>query len=405
MSKNNCIEKTYRVAFATGSRADYGIVRHYLELLKSDSRVNLEILVTGALLSSEYGHQIDLIYADNFKIGAEITIPLASSSNAGIIHSMAKALDQFGTLFEDKRYDLLIILGDRYEMLSVAIAAAMQRIPILHIHGGEATYGNYDEFIRHSITKMSLFHFTATEEYRKRVIQLGENPNHVYYLGALGAENCQEMDEKNIPADIKALKNRVYYVVLFHPETLTGASILEQINELLAAVQDISDAFPVFIGSNADTHSNIIREKVHEFVKNHTFSQYYENLHTDAYHYLLQNSICLIGNSSSGIIEAPSLGIYTINIGERQAGRVRGNSIIDVACKAQSITNAYYEIRMKKRNEITNPYYVEGSKYKYYGKTMEILEAIVLGEGSHTKAFFDIAYKDYITDRSYEYAE
>ena len=176
-----------KIAFVTGSRADYGIMRRYLNLLNNDEDINLKILVTGALLSETYGNQVELIYQDGFDIAAEIKVNLDSSSNRSVLHTMAETLDGFAEHFSKNKYDLLIILGDRYEMLSVATAAAMHRIPILHIHGGEATYGNYDEFIRHAITKMSLYHFTATEEYRRRVIQLGEDPNKVFYLGALGA--------------------------------------------------------------------------------------------------------------------------------------------------------------------------------------------------------------------------
>ena len=200
-----------KIAFVTGSRADYGIMRRFLSLMNQDSEIELDILVTGALLSDTYAHQVDMIYKDGFNVKAEIEVPLDSTSNAKILHTMAVTLDKFAVFFDENKYDLLIILGDRYEMLSVAEAAAMQRIPILHIHGGEATFGNYDEFIRHAITKMSVYHFTATEEYRKRVIQLGENPNCVFNLGALGAENCLFIDEKNIPEDVKNLPEEELY--------------------------------------------------------------------------------------------------------------------------------------------------------------------------------------------------
>ena len=236
-----------KIAFATGSRADYGIMRRYLRKLDDDESVSLEILVTGALLDNDYGHQVDLIYRDGFKVGAEIEVHLDTSDNIGIIHTMSETLDDFGHFFGKNKYDLLIILGDRYEMLSVATAAAMQRIPILHIHGGEATYGNYDEFIRHCITKMSLYHFTATQEYRRRVIQLGENPDRVFCLGALGAENCMYIEEANVPEQIKNLPERKYFTVLFHPETLTKTSPLEQVNMLLAAIDGCKDIMKIFI--------------------------------------------------------------------------------------------------------------------------------------------------------------
>lgn len=385
------MDKKYSIAFATGSRADYGIVRNYLSKLDADESIDLKILVTGSLLSNDYGHQVDLIKADGFSIDAEIDIELNSSTNAGVLHSMAIAEDRFGRLFEGRKYDLVVILGDRYEMLSVAIAAAIQQIPILHIHGGEATYGNYDEFIRHAITKMSLFHFTATEEYRQRVIQLGEDPDRVFYLGALGAENCLLINEKNIPDSILNLPRKKYFVVLFHPETLTISDPLFQINELLNSIKDYKDDYMfVFLGSNADTHSDVIRNRVKEYVKAEQNAMYFENVHSDAYHYLLKNSICLIGNSSSGLIEAPSLGIFTINIGDRQAGRVRGNSVVDVKCNKEDIADAIRRV-LSTYMVIAplNPYLQENSAERYYQTTKSILRKLPLIK-CVPKRFYDI---------------
>lgn len=379
-----------KIAFVTGSRADYGIMRRYLNLLNNDENINLKILVTGALLSEEYGNQVKLIYQDGFDIAAEIKVDLDSSSNRAILHTMADTLDGFAEHFSENRYDLLIILGDRYEMLSVATAAAMHRIPILHIHGGEATYGNYDEFIRHAITKMSLYHFTATEEYRRRVIQLGEDPNKVFYLGALGAENCLYINEENVPESVKNLFRKNYFVVLFHPETLTNSSTLNQVKELLSAVSYFNNFNFVFLGTNADTNSNIIRHTVKEFIEENDNALYFENLHPNAYHYLLKNSICLIGNSSSGIIEAPSLGIYTINIGDRQKGRVRGNSVIDVECSAKEIKKSIDTVlKLYKIESPQNPYYKENSAQLYYEKTKQLIEK-VNQDVMEPKVFFDL---------------
>lgn len=383
-------KKIYKVAYATGSRADYGIVRHYLGLLNKDCQVKLSILVTGSLLDEKYGYQAKLIEEDGFYIESKISIPIKTSCNADVLHSMAIALDKFGEYFQKNKYDLLIILGDRYEMMSVAIAAAMQRIPILHLHGGEATYANYDEFIRHSITKMSMYHFTATEVYKQRVIQLGEVPERVFNLGALGAENCCEIGDNYVGKSVKQLKAKSYFVVLFHPETITDVDVLEQTKKLLNALEKFSNYKFVFIGANADTHSDKIRQTVDVFVAEHSNALYYENLHTDAYHYLLKNSIGLIGNSSSGIIEAPSLGIYTINIGDRQKGRVRGNSIIDVKCETNEICRAIEQIQNKREYlDIDNPYYQKDSANNYYIKTMEILKN-VSRDKKEPKAFYDI---------------
>ncbi|MBE5910047.1 UDP-N-acetylglucosamine 2-epimerase [Pseudobutyrivibrio sp.] len=378
-----------KVSFVTGSRADYGIVRKYLDLLNNDKSIELSLLVTGSLLSAEYGKQIELIYKDGFKVEKSFEIPISTINNKAVIHAMSVALDEFGEYFTENKPDLLIILGDRYEMLSVAIAAAMNRVAILHIHGGEATYGNYDEFIRHSITKMSLYHITATEEYRRRVIQLGENPERVFNLGSLGAENCINIGE-DVPSCIKKIKNSSYFVVLFHPETLTNVSTEKQIEEVLNAIKKNSEYKYVFIGANADTNSDIIRAKVRKFVESNSNCYYYENLTTSGYHYLLKHSKALIGNSSSGIIEAPSLGIYTINIGERQAGRIRGNSVIDVKCDAKTISDAISRVINENGIQINNPYFKENAAINYYKVTLKILDEICDNGANQPKIFFDL---------------
>lgn len=378
-----------KISFVTGSRADYGIMRRFLKLMDEDPEIELSILTTGALLDKTFGHQVDLIYQDGFHVSAEIELPIDTSSNVAVLHTMSVAQDKFAAYFASVQIDLLMILGDRYEMLSVAIAAAMQRIPILHIHGGEATFGNYDEFIRHAITKMSLYHITATEEYRKRVIQLGEAPDRVFYLGALGAENCLFIEEKNVPAEVKVLAEKQYFVILFHPETLTNVDVLSQVNELLSAIDQYPDKQYVFLGTNADTHSDIIRNTVMRFVEDHDNALYFENLHTDAYHYLLKHGICLIGNSSSGIIEAPSLGIYTINIGDRQKGRVRGNSVIDVTCTVADICSAMDQVMELYQTVVpVNPYYRENSSELYYTCVKTL--AGRLDKESAAKVFYDL---------------
>lgn len=379
------------IVFATGSRADYGIMRRYLDLLNKDSDIELGIMATGALLDKNYGHQVDLIYKDGFCVEVEIPLDLDTTSNRAVVHAMADGMDKFADYFSKTKIDLLIILGDRYEMLSVAVAAAMQRIPILHVHGGEATFANYDEFIRHAITKMSTFHFTSTEVYRKRVIQLGEHPDRVFNVGALGAENCLYINEKNVLKEVRQFPNKKYFVVLFHPETLTDIDVVEQVNQLLTAISFYKEYKFIILGSNADTHSELIRSNIKSYVDENNNAYYFENFHTDAYHYLLKHAICLIGNSSSGIIEAPSLGIYTVNIGRRQDGRVKGNSVIDTVCDEESIRNAV-DIVLKNYKNIApvNPYYQENSSLKYYTKTKELIE--ILNECREPKMFYDIDF-------------
>lgn len=381
----------FKVVFATGSRADYGIMRNYLRCLDEDECIDLSLLVTGALLSPKFGHQVELIYRDGFKIAKEIELKLDLDSNKGITQAMAVALDKFGSYFCDNKPDLLIILGDRYEILSVAIAAAMNRIPILHIHGGELTYGNYDEFIRHSITKMSLFHFTATEEYRQRVIQLGEAPERVFNLGALGAENCLYIDEAMVPMEVHQMKDEKYFVVLFHPETLTNVSVESQIEEVLAAIDKYKEYKFVFLGANADTYSDYIRNRIKDYVSANTNSFYIENLPTAGYHFLIKHALALLGNSSSGLIEVPSLGTYTINIGDRQAGRTRGNSVLDVPCDMSTIARAMARvITGDVTDKIVNPYYQKNAVQRYCYNTIIILDNLRKTSYRYPKKFYDL---------------
>lgn len=376
-----------RIAYVTGSRADYGIVRKYLGFLDENADIDLEILVTGSLLEDKYGRAVDLIESDGFKIGAKINIQQPDNGIMSTIKSMSASLEGFGDYFYNNKYDLIIILGDRYEMMGVAIAAAMQKIPILHIHGGEVTYGNYDEFIRHSITKMSSYHFTSTEEYRKRVIQLGENPETVYNIGAMGSENCTVIDEKNIPDDIRRHLDKEYFVVLFHPETLTKTNPKMQTEILLQALSEYKKDYDIiFIGSNADTGSEDIRNTVKSFVEKNVNCFYYENLYPDAYHYLLKNSVALIGNSSSGIIEAPTLGVCTVNIGDRQKGRIRGNSVFDTECSVKGIQAAINMVINKdKAVRIENPYFKPQAARKAYEYTLKILD-----NSYRIKEFYDV---------------
>lgn len=379
-------EKKYKVAFATGSRADYGIVRNYIAKLNLDPQVDFSILVTGALMDKRFGNAVEIVKKDGFAIEYACKVENQMDTTAGTIHTMAVVLDDFGRYFQTHRYDLLIILGDRYEIYTLAIAAAMQRIPILHLHGGEITLANYDEFIRHGITKMSSFHFTSTEEYRRRVIQLGERPETVYYLGALGAENCMYIDMKNVPAELQDYHDG--FVVLFHPETLNDISPICQVNEVLNAISPYTEEFNfIFIGSNADTHADLITHRVKEFCDSHINCLFYSNLHPDAYHHVVKKSIALIGNSSSGIIEVPSLGSYTINIGDRQTGRVKSSSILDVHCNAIDIAKAIEHTITHKDDEITDtPYYKQDSAKLYYETTMQILR----NKKTQYKEFYDI---------------
>lgn len=377
----------YKIAYVTSSRADYGIVRNFLKFLNNDNEIMLDILVTGSILDKKYGESYHIIEKDKLKIIKKVNIDLKDTDNISIINSMSIVLKEYGDFFNKNYYDLVIVLGDRYEMLSVAIAAAMSKLKILHIHGGEKTLANYDEFIRHCITKMSLYHFTSTDEYRNRVIQLGEQPENVFNIGAMGSENCKKIDLNNITNDILNLKNQKYFVVLFHPETLNN-NPEEQIKILLSCIREFLNEYKfIFLGTNSDTGSDNIRNEINKFVNENKNAIYFENLHPDCYHYLLKNSIALIGNSSSGLIEAPTLGCYTINIGDRQSGRVRGDSVIDIKCSYEEIYNSIKNVyRKTKQDEFYNPYFKENSSQRAYEITKELLNR----NDSIIKDFYDI---------------
>lgn len=382
------IKKKYRIAYASGSRADYGIVKKYLSYLKQDDEIDFSILVTGSHLDSVFGSTVSIIEADGFKIDLKVDLHINTKSTASILESMSIGINQFGQHFEENKYDLLIVLGDRYEMFSVVQAAAMQKIPILHLHGGEITYGNYDEFIRHCITKMSHFHFASTESYRKRIIQMGEHPDTVFNMGSLGAENCTNIDENSVFQEIRNLSARKYFVIAFHPETLTNINLEQQVENLINALQNFSNQYAfVLIGTNADTNSEIIREKWIDFSKQDDV-YYFENLNTDSYLYLVKHSVALIGNSSSGIIEAPSLGVYSINIGNRQKGRIHGNSVIDVICDEAPIKEAIQNIIHCKtvNTHFINPYYQGNEAERYYKKTKQLITNTIISP----KEFYDL---------------
>lgn len=382
-----------KILYVTGSRAEYGIMKRLLLKLNQDSEIDLKIVATAMQVDKRYGETYKVIEEDGLKIDRLIDIQLDNSNNKKILHSMAICLNEFAKYLYENKFNAIMLLGDRYEILSVAIAAAMQNIPIIHLHGGEITLGNYDEFIRHSITKMSKLHLVSTDEYKKRVIQLGENPNSVHNIGSLGAENSLTLplfSYENL-LDRFQLENREYFVVLFHPETLTENSIENQMINLLEAVDKFKDEYNfVFIGSNSDTGSNIIYELVKEYTNKNSFN-FLISVKPEEYLSLVKYSKGLIGNSSSGLIEVPSLKVPTINIGDRQRGRVRGNSVIDVRTNRKEIEKAIEEILTKEfRNKLKNmknPYYQENSLEKAY---LIIKEFLYSDDLKRLKEFYDL---------------
>lgn len=381
-----------KLLYVTGSRAEYGIMKRLLIALKNDPEIELTLVATGMHCDEKYGLTYKVIENDGFIIDKLINIQIDTSNNANILHSMAICLSEFGNYFQDKKFDAVIVLGDRYEIFSVAIAAAMHNLPIIHLHGGEQTLGNYDEFIRHSITKMAKLHLASTDIYRQRIIQLGEEPSTVHNIGSLGAENILTLNlpEKNIIETKYGSLTNPYFVVVFHPETLINSPIEQQVSQLLMALKELANKYDfIFIGSNSDTGSDIIYDLITNFCQKNK-NRYIPSLLPEEYLALCKYSSGLIGNSSSGIIEIPSLKIPTINIGARQQGRVKGQSIIDCKCTTNEILDAIKasqqtQFKQKIENSI-NPYY----KQETLVNALSIIKNNINNCHSFPKEFYDL---------------
>lgn len=382
-----------RILYVTGSRAEYGIMKRLLKSLQVDPDIELSIVATGMHCDPKYGLTYKVIESDGFVIDKLVDIDIRNDCNANVLRSMAICQMEFGDYFQIHKFDAVMLLGDRYEILSVAIAAAMHNLPIIHLHGGEKTLGNYDEFIRHAITKMSRLHLASTDEYRNRIIQMGEHPDSVFNIGALGAENAMLM---SLPSKAYLYKkfgafNKPYFMVVFHPETLSSISASFQTEQLLKSLERFVDKYDFFfIGSNSDTGSDEISLKIADFVKHYSF-MFSTSVQPEEYLALLKNSVGLIGNSSSGLIEAPSLKIPTINIGDRQKGRVRGSTVIDCACKVDEIEKSILQsqdenfLLVNVKNSI-NPYY----KQSVHDSALSYVKRYLFCSNYSCKDFYDL---------------
>lgn len=321
-----------KICIVTGTRAEYGLLKPLIKRIKEENQLQLQILVTGMHLSPEFGLTYKQIEEDGFKIDEKIEILLSSDKDSGICKSVGLGMILFSEALERLISDLIVVLGDRFEIFSLVSCAGILKIPVCHLHGGENTEGAYDEFFRHCITKMSYLHFTSTEEYRKRVIQLGESPERVFNVGAIGLENIKnlkiisknELEEK---LDIKFTSK--IFVVIFHPVTLEKNTAESQLNELLKAIE-IENIDVIFIKGNADSGGREINRKIEEFSKkNNDKYKIFSSLTVEEYFSILKYSKGLIGNSSSGIVELPYLKVGNLNIGDRQKGRIQSSSTLN----------------------------------------------------------------------------
>lgn len=382
-----------KICIATGTRAEYGLLKPLIEEISTDDDFTLQLLVTGAHLSPEFGLTYKQIEADGYAIDAKVEMLLSSDTAEGITKSMGLGMIGYADAFKRLSPDLLVILGDRYEMLAVASTALIFRVPIAHIHGGELTEGAYDDAIRHAITKMSALHFTSTEEYRQRVIQLGEQPGYVFNVGAIGLDNFRSLkllSKNDLEKELSIKFNRYNYLVGFHPETLSESSVEEQFNELLAAIDTQEESFFIFTKANADTNGRIINQMMEAYVRAHPEkSVLFASLGTLRYLSVMKQVTAVIGNSSSGILEAPSAPTGAINIGERQKGRIQADSIINCRANKEDISRAIDEVKSDlfsvKLKEIVNPY----GNGTTSGQIMQIFKSFST-DTLKQKTFYDI---------------
>ena len=337
-----------KICVVTGSRAEYGLLYPILREITKHSDLRLQIIATCMHLSPEFGLTYRDIEKDGFTIDWKVEMLLSSDTAVGISKSMGLASIGFADAYNHLNPDIVVLLGDRFELLSAASAALIARIPIAHIHGGETTEGAFDESIRHSITKMSHLHFTSTEIYKKRVIQLGENRNNIFNFGAPGIDNIKNLKLLSLEQFEKAINFKLSsrnIMVTFHPVTVEMSTAGEQFKNLLSAIKLLDDVTIIFTKANADTGGRIINEMIDEFVLNNSKSTIaFTSLGKLRYLSAIQFMDGIVGNSSSGLIEAPSFKVGTINIGNRQQGRISANSVIDCKPTIADIGNAFKKL-------------------------------------------------------------
>ena len=353
-----------KVCVVTGTRAEYGLLSRLMWLIRADHDLTLQIIATNMHLSPEFGLTYKEIEADGFTIDKKVEMLLSSDTSNAITKSIGLATIGFADAYEDLQPDILLILGDRFEILAAATAALIYKIPVAHLHGGEITEAAYDDAIRHAITKMSHLHFVSTEIYRQRVIQMGEHPSTVFNVGALGCENIKSLklmrkDELEKSLGFKLDRNTI--LITYHPVTMECNTSEQQFRELLSAIDLFPELKVVFTMPNSDTDGRIIMKMIKEYVaKNPERTVWFDSLGCYRYLSVLQYIGGVVGNSSSGIIEVPSFHIPTINIGDRQKGRVAAASVLNSKPTQQDIQQRLAAILapgyLNSLVSVTNPY-------------------------------------------------
>jgi GDP/UDP-N,N'-diacetylbacillosamine 2-epimerase (hydrolysing) len=352
-----------KICVISGSRADYDLLKPIMRCIYEDPQLTLQFIVTGAHLSPEFGSNYKIIECDKFSVDWNLEILMSSDTPTGTAKSIGLGLIGFAEAFSKLSPDLIIVLGDRYEIFAAVSAALIFKIPVAHIHGGEITVGSFDESLRHSISKMSHLHFVSTESYYKRVIQLGENPKNVFYVGALGVENSKQyklLSKQKVEKLLSFEFAEKNLLVTFHPSTSSNGSNLKDIKELLLSLGSLKTTNLFFTLPNADPESRIIINEISKFCEKNSNAKAYASMGQLLYFSCIKYVDAVIGNSSSAIIEVPSFKKPSINIGDRQHGRVQAKSIVNCLPERSSINSAIQLIYSKEfqliLKHLKNPY-------------------------------------------------
>jgi GDP/UDP-N,N'-diacetylbacillosamine 2-epimerase (hydrolysing) len=386
------MEVPRKICVITGTRAEYGLLRWVMQGIRDDPDLILQIIATGMHLSPEFGLTYREIEKDGFKIDRKVEMLTSSDTSVGIAKSMGLGLIGFADALNELRPDLIVVLGDRFEIFAAVAAALVARIPVAHLHGGEATEGVIDEAIRHSITKMSHLHFVAAEEYRQRVIQLGEQPERVFLVGGLGVDNIKRLrllDRAELEESLDFKLGPKNLLITFHPVTLEKGTAANQMSELLTALADLQDTHLIFTMPNADTDGRVLIHMVEQFVEQHANAHAYVSLGQLRYLSCIAHVDGVVGNSSSGLAEVPSFRKGTINIGDRQRGRLQATSVINCEPTRLAINTSLQRLYstefQSSLNTVRNPYGEGGASEKIIASIKTIaLDDLV------KKHFYDI---------------
>ena len=382
-----------KICVVTGSRAEYGLLYWLIHDILNGKDLDLQLVVTGMHLSREYGYTVQQIEADGFAISHKVEMLVSSDTPTGITKSIGLGMISFADVYASLRPDLVVMLGDRFEILAAASAALIATLPICHLHGGELTEGAFDDAIRHSITKMSHLHCVSTEIYRQRVIQLGEDPSRVFNVGAVGLDNLERLcllDRSSLEAEIDFSLGERSLLVNWHPVTLERAQSELILRSMLDVLNEFTDVKVIFTKANADTGGGAINQMIDQYVATHRDRSISEiSFGQLRYLSLLKHVTGVVGNSSSGIIEAPSLQTGTVNIGDRQKGRVRASSVIDCSNNKDDIRTAIERLFSKgfqsELSRVVNPHGGTGVSKKI----IDIIRKSSLA-GIQQKSFYDV---------------